>query len=115
MAQPCRLSYEAYDSRFKKISKSQKQYPLSPKDLCTIELIPQLSESGVFSFKIEGRMKQAEYAAGVVSVYRRCIDRYLNGGKEAYYVKKEEMEYLLNLGNRSGMLSAMEWGGYDCI
>ena len=116
-AQPCRLSYEAYDSQFKKISKSQKQYPLSPKDLCTIELIPQLSESGVFSFKIEGRMKQAEYAAGVVSVYRRCIDRYLNGGKEAYYVKKEEMEYLLNLGNRSGFTNGcyQQWNGADMI
>lgn len=53
-------------------------YVLSPKDLCTIDAIPALAESGIFSFKIEGRMKQAEYAAGVVSVYRQYMDRYLD-------------------------------------
>jgi len=63
-AQPCRLPYEVY----KKDQKSRiacGNYVLSPKDLCTIDAIPALAESGIFSFKIEGRMKQAEYAAGV--------------------------------------------------
>ena len=76
-AQPCRLPYEVY----KKDQKSRIaccNYVLSPKDLCTIDAIPALAESGIFSFKIEGRMKQAEYAAGVVSVYRQYMDRYLD-------------------------------------
>ena len=80
-AQPCRLPYEVYDVKRKKIA--CEPFVLSPKDLCTIEDIPKLAESGIFSFKIEGRMKQAEYAAGVVSVYRRYIDRYFEyGAKE---------------------------------
>ena len=92
---------------------------LSPKDLCTIDAIPALAVSGIFSFKIEGRMKQAEYAAGVVSVYRQYMDRYLDrlneeraGGcsedearrraKKAYAVTEEDHRKLLALGNRSG-------------
>ena len=65
-AQPCRLPYEVY----KKDQKSRiacGNYVLSPKDLCTIDAIPALAESGIFSFKIEGRMKQAEYAVLVDS------------------------------------------------
>ena len=84
-----------------------------------IDAIPALAESGIFSFKIEGRMKQAEYAAGVVSVYRQYMDRYLDrlneeraGGcsedearrraKKAYAVTEEDHRKLLALGNRSG-------------
>ena len=74
-AQPCRLPYDVYDINLKKQSGGRTGYPLSPKDLCTIEMIPELAGSGVYSFKIEGRMKQTEYAGGVVSVYRRYIDR----------------------------------------
>ena len=60
------------------------------------------AESGIFSFKIEGRMKQAEYAAGVVSVYRRYIDRYFEYGAKDYHVSKEDMQKLYDFGNRSG-------------
>lgn len=70
---------------------------LSPKDLCTIEDIPKLAESGIFSFKIEGRMKQAEYAAGVVSVYRRYMDRYFEYGAKDYHVSKEDMQSFMTL------------------
>ena len=59
-AQPCRLPYS---------SKGQKEcYPLSLKDMCTIESIPELLRAGIDSFKIEGRMKKAEYAAGVTAI-----------------------------------------------
>lgn len=115
-AQPCRLPYEVCDGKKKPLPLGQKLrekeiYPLSPKDLCTIEWLPQLVESGIFSFKIEGRMKQAEYAAGVVSVYRSYFDRYLDllgkyGEMETarahYQVAKEDMQKLYDLGNRSG-------------
>ena len=100
-AQPCRLSYEVLENEKSLLGKGQ-AYPLSPKDLCTIELLPQLAESGVYSFKIEGRMKQAEYAKGVVSVYRKYMDRYLNFGKEGYLVSKEDQQKLFDFGSRSG-------------
>ncbi|HBH92258.1 MAG TPA: peptidase, partial [Bacteroides sp.] len=69
-AQPCRMKYD-------------NEYVLSLKDMCTLELIPQLVQAGVDSFKIEGRMKSSEYVAGVVSVYRRYLDKYLEYGKNA--------------------------------
>ena len=47
------------------------------KDLCMIEHIPQLMESGISSFKIEGRMKSVYYAAVTANTYRMAIDRYL--------------------------------------
>lgn len=101
-AQPCRLSYEVYGADFHKISDKWHSYPLSPKDLCTIELLPKLAASGVYSFKIEGRMKQTEYAAGVVSIYRNYIDRYLNYGEKDYIVSEKDKKILLDLGSRCG-------------
>ena len=100
-AQPCRLPYEVFDKTRKKIIKTG-PYVLSPKDLCTIDSIPYLAENGIFSFKIEGRMKQAEYAAGVVSVYRKYMDRYLEYGKEGYKVLPEDAKKLFDFGNRTG-------------
>ena len=101
-AQPCRLPYEAYDADKKVISNVKQPYILSPKDLCTIKMIPQLVKAGVYSFKIEGRMKQAEYAAGVVSIYRKYIDLYLEKGEYGYQVSNADYQKLLDLGNRSG-------------
>ncbi|MGN0350500.1 MAG: DUF3656 domain-containing protein [Roseburia sp.] len=99
-AQPCRLPYEVFDQNKKALS--GETFILSPKDLCTIEFLPQLAESGVYSYKIEGRMKQAEYAAGVVSIYREYMDRYLAEGATNYKVTKEDMQKLYDFGNRSG-------------
>ncbi|MBO5303870.1 MAG: U32 family peptidase [Lachnospiraceae bacterium] len=101
-AQPCRLPYEVYDANRKRINDNKHLYPLSPKDLCTIDQIPQLAENGIFSFKIEGRMKRTEYAAGVVSIYRKYMDKYLNYGAKAYHVTKEDTQKLFDFGNRSG-------------
>ena len=50
-----------------------KDYCLSPKDLCTIDFLPQIIEAGVYSLKIEGRMKRAEYTAGVTEIYRKYV------------------------------------------
>lgn len=101
-AQPCRLPYEAYDCEKKPLGNPKKPYLLSPKDLCTIKNIPQLVKAGIYSFKIEGRMKQAEYAAGVVSLYRKYIDLYLEKGESGYFVSDRDYQRLLDLGNRSG-------------
>lgn len=99
-AQPCRLAYQVTDARGNLLHKKEK-YPLSPKDLCTIELLPELCESGIYSFKIEGRMKKLEYAAGVTSIYRKYLDLY-EESPESYKVEEADMERLLLLGNRNG-------------
>lgn len=99
-AQPCRLAYRVTDSEGKVYHKKE-QYPLSPKDLCVLGLIPDLCEAGIYSFKIEGRMKSLEYAAGVTSVYRKYLDLY-GDSPENFHIDEKDMEYLLQLGNRNG-------------
>lgn len=100
-AGPCRLNYEVFEDG-KKINKKDEDYPLSLKDLNAIELLPELIEAGVYSFKLEGRMKSSAYAAGVVSIYRKYIDMYMEGGKENYHVSEEDKKRLFALGNRCG-------------
>lgn len=92
-AQPCRLPYTV---------KGREGYPLSLKDMCTIELLPKLMDAGIDSFKIEGRMKKPAYAAGVTSIYRKYIDRYLADPNPAHYqVEKKDLALLSGLYIRS--------------
>lgn len=100
-AQPCRMAYSV-EQNGKVILPQQKGYILSPKDLCTIEILPQLIEAGVYSLKIEGRMKKPEYTAGVVSIYRKYLDRYLANPKAPYRVSEADKKHLLGLFNRKG-------------
>lgn len=125
-AQPCRLPYDVEiavegigsEQRQRSGAKAQRSdvmmqrsaakmgqgaYPLSLKDLCAVELIPELIEAGIDSFKIEGRMKHAEYCAGVTAVYRAVIDRFLTDGEKAQGVTKEELSLLRGLYVRSGI------------
>ena len=74
-------------------------YPLSLKDMCTIEHLPELLEAGIDSFKIEGRMKKPEYAAGVTAIYRKYIDRYYAG--EDCQVSEADLRTLSKLYLRS--------------
>lgn len=82
-AQACRLPYEL--RRGEAGADNAKSLPapgehlLSPQDLCSIDLLAQMLEAGVTSFKIEGRMKSPEYVFSVVSVYRAVLDRILSG------------------------------------
>lgn len=99
-AQPCRLPYTVLDGDQKEYLSDS--YVLSLKDMCGVEDIPKLYDSGVFSLKIEGRMKQTEYAAGVVSYYRKSIDKFLADKNEQYHVLKQDYNSLLDLGNRCG-------------
>lgn len=71
-AQPCRKAYELVDSSMKALSKEA--YFISPKDLALKEDARKLKEKGVFSFKIEGRMKKPEYVYSAVSYYKRLLD-----------------------------------------
>ena len=100
-AQPCRMAYSV-EQNGKVILPQQKGYILSPKDLCTIEILPKLIEAGVYSLKIEGRMKKPEYTAGVVSIYRKYLDRYLANPKAPYRVSEADKKHLLGLFNRKG-------------
>lgn len=90
-AQACRLPYDLIvDGETKEMGNIA--YVLSPKDLAAIELVPELIEAGVSSFKIEGRMKSPEYVANVVSKYRKAIDEYVAG--RDYSPSKEELREL---------------------
>ncbi len=73
-AQACRLPYTLHDER-KGALPSKGDRLLSPKDLCTIDMICDLVQAGVDSLKVEGRMKSPEYVSTVVGVYRAVIDR----------------------------------------
>ena len=77
-AQACRLPYALLCNE-QAVASVEGEFLLSPKDLCGIDLIPQLVEAGVTSFKIEGRMKSAEYVHTVTKVYRRALDALLEG------------------------------------
>ncbi|WP_314010595.1 U32 family peptidase [Cryptobacterium curtum] len=76
-AQACRLPYELHNRAQRKPLSSPGEHLLSPKDLCTIDLLPELVTCGVTSLKIEGRMKSPEYVSAVVGVYRAVLDRTL--------------------------------------
>lgn len=90
-AQPCRLPYE--------INGGKECFPLSMRDMCTIDLLPELIESGVDSFKIEGRMKKPSYVAGVTAIYRKYIDQYYEKG--SIHVSAQDRQLLSSLYIRS--------------
>ena len=84
--QPCRWNYHVYEiaeetrpGEFLPIEESDRgTFIMSSRDMCMIEHIPELIESGIDSFKIEGRMKSAYYTAVTANTYRMAIDRYFN-------------------------------------
>ena len=100
-AQPCRLPYQWKDGS-RVLNSPKESYLLSPKDMCTIEILPQILQAGVCSLKIEGRMKRPEYTAGVVRIYRKYLDRCLEYGEEGYHVEKGDYAELQALYNRGG-------------
>lgn len=97
-AQPCRLPYDMMEED-KRVSASK--YPLSLKDMCTLEYLPRLLSAGIDSFKIEGRMKRPEYAAGVTAIYRKYMDLYDKEGAAGYRVDPADMDRLRRLYIRS--------------
>lgn len=97
-AQPCRLPYSVGQDG--DTWTKGELYPLSPKDLCAIDLLPELLQAGVSSLKIEGRMKQTQYAAGVTAIYRKYLDLIIES--RDYAVAECDRKALLELGNRSG-------------
>lgn len=97
-AQPCRLPYQLEGQGSKN---KEEIYPLSLKDMCTIENIPKLIEAGIDSFKIEGRMKKPEYTAGVTALYRKYMDNYYANPSAEYHVEQADLKRLQLLYIRS--------------
>ena len=94
-----------------KMPEVQSKHVLSSKDLNQIESIPKLIESGVTSFKIEGRMKRPEYVAIVTRAYRNAIDRHYAGD---FHITSAEHKAMMSVFNREftpGYLEGKEkWG-----
>ena len=99
-AQPCRLEYDVQAGG----ELYQNQYALSLKDMMSAGLLPELIEAGISSFKIEGRMKSAEYVAGVTGIYRELIDAYYKDPSAYQGPNKKQIELLNSLYVRSKTL-----------
>jgi len=97
--QPCRREFEVIDKDESGSLVLGKDYVMSPKDLCTIEIIDKLIEAGIDSFKIEGRKRAPEYISKVVSTYRAAIDLYFEK-KLTSEIKKQFVEELQKVYNR---------------
>lgn len=100
-AQPCRLNYDVIKAGTV-LNPDDNKYVLSPKDICTLKILPDIIEAGVCSLKIEGRMKKTEYTAGITALYRKYLDLYLEKGRDGYYVSDDDMQKAMDLFNRNG-------------
>ena len=90
-AQPCRLPYALVDESGEDVLEGKAgKYLLSPRDLKTIELLPELMAAGVASLKLEGRMKRPEYVAVATAAYRAAIDRVLAEVRDEAAEREEE-------------------------
>ena len=106
-AQPCRLPYTLTDKKGNDLlaGKDAGQYLLSPKDLNTLKVLPQMIEAGVISYKIEGRMKRPEYVAVVTDAYRRAMDSYKRGH---YEVPEKDLANIEQIFNRDFTTAYLE-------
>lgn len=123
-AQPCRLPYRVSSGQgagAQGVKHGQRDgedsYILSMKDLCTLDILPDLIDAGICSLKIEGRMKSPRYTAGVVHVYRKYVDAYLENGRKGYKVDPADRKMLLNLFDRGGFTEGYyrQHNGVDMI
>lgn len=107
-AQPCRLPYEL--AREDGSRSEGRGYLMSPKDLKTLELLPDIVRSGIASLKIEGRMKTPEYVATVVRTYRKYLDLAVetvnSNGNIKFQVSQEDSKNLAQTFNRGGFTQA---------
>ncbi len=100
-AQPCRLPYKLVNQRDEILLASSEagEFLLSPRDLNTLEIVPDLIKAGVHSFKIEGRMKRAEYVAVVTDAYKRAVEVCKNN-PDNYEVVEQDYKNLAQIFNR---------------
>lgn len=95
-AGPCRKQYS--------VESGKSDYALSMKDMCTLSILPELIDTGIDSFKIEGRMKKPEYVAATANAYRNIRDLYLSGNLHKKDIEREN-DRLLDIYNRGGFIS----------
>ena len=110
--QPCRREYYISDVEGEISYRLGRDYVLSPKDICAIDFIDGLIAAGIHAFKIEGRMKSAEYVKVATSVYRKAIDLALKGSLSEKLKKdlKKELETVYNRGFSKGFLFGVPIG-----
>ncbi len=101
----CRLPFDVYEGK-RRLNRPDERYPLNLKDMCAIDILPDMLKAGIISFKIEGRMKKPAYTYGVVSVYRKYLDMaqelVASGHTLSYQVSPEDHQMLWDLFNRDG-------------
>ena len=97
-AQICRWTFDLLDEN-KKLIECPKKFTFQTKDLTMLKYIPEMIESGIDSFKIEGRMRSIYYIATVVSIYRKIIDDYCNNKENFKYNIKDLKNYELLIDN----------------
>ena len=112
-AQPCRLPYQVLGGE-QKDSKTE-YYPLSLKDLCTIDILKELIEADISSLKIEGRMKSPQYVAGVTSIYRKYIDEYYQKGSVSVVAVDRELLNQLYIRSHSDTGYYKRYNGKEMI
>lgn len=102
-AQPCRLEYNGKNL-------------ISMKDLCTLQILDKLVDSGICSFKIEGRLKNPDYVYTVTSVYRKYLDIIAEESSN-YHVDNDDLDLLLSSYTRSGNCNGYYYkrNGHDMI
>ena len=103
-SQACRYKYYLMEEKrpgeyFQVIEDDKGTYIMNSMDLCMIEYIPELVKSGIYSFKIEGRMKSEFYVASVVKAYREALDSYWENPNN-YKFKDEWMDMLRKVSHR---------------
>lgn len=98
-AQPCRMKFNTTNGN---------THALSPKDMSAIQYLKEISEAGVKSIKIEGRMKSAEYVAIVCSLYRKYLDQYRANGD--YKVSEDDLLALAQIFNRGNFTDGYFFG-----
>ncbi len=96
----CRLPYRIYAGE-EAISSSVDAYQLSLKDLCALPVLGELLDLGIDSFKIEGRMKSAEYVYFVTSLYRKYMDRHVKG--QEVVIEEQDLAALQERFNRGSL------------
>jgi putative protease len=102
--QPCRRSYIIKDPEEGHEFKLEDNYVMSPKDLCTIEIIDELIDAGISTFKIEGRNRSPEYVKVVVECYRAAVDAHSKGKLDKKFKDKlvKKLKTVYNRGFSTG-------------
>lgn len=92
---PCRWAYQLIDEDTHEVldENGPGPYKLALKDMCMYRNIPELIQAGVYSFKIEGRMRPADFVRRIVTTYRKAIDSYI-ADPNGYHVNEEEWQDL---------------------